>query len=154
MKSFKDLRNWAWCLIFVFGLVACQDLRPELRAKLEGNQAIWASQNIKSYSFVHSRFLAPSSLNYKITVSNGVFQSAIDNISKQAVPFETVAFISTIEAVFQEIGNQIESNQIALVTYDMRGVPTQVRGKPPSCPPGVQDCLASEVSITNFQVLP
>ncbi len=154
MKNLKTLRLLVCGLALALVLVSCPDTRPALRTNLESNRSLWLTQNIKSYSFTHSSFLAPASFNYTITVSNGVFQSAIDVFTMQSVSLETVNSIRTIDAVFDKISTQIESNELATVTYNAQGIPVLTNGKPPSCYPGVADCVAGGSIIENFKILP
>ena len=135
-------------------MTACPDLRPGLRASLESSRALWASQNVGSYRFTHNTFAAPNVFSYTITVENGAFQSATDARTGQTVSVSQVEGIKTMEAVFQMISAQIEANQLESVSYDARGVPVNTRFKPPSCAPGVADCIAGGSTITGFQVLP
>jgi Family of unknown function (DUF6174) len=154
MKTLSFTRFGLIGLALSLVLTACPDLRPALRSNLESNKTLWASQNIRSYRFTYGIFMAPSGFAYTITVSNGVFQSAIDVYTKQPVEASVVESIKTIEAVFQRISTDIESNQLETVKYDSRGIPISTQGKTPSCVPGVQDCFAGSSSITDFTVLP
>jgi Family of unknown function (DUF6174) len=137
-------------------LVACPglDTRPVLRGALETNRSLWAGQGIRSYRYTYTAAWIPFGFSFTVTVSNGVFQSAIDPRTGQLASEETVAGFKTVEAAFQTLSTQIEDNQLETVTYDSRGIPVNVQNKQPSCFLVVVDCVAGGSSITNFQALP
>jgi Family of unknown function (DUF6174) len=134
-------------------LTACPDLRPALRANLESNKTLWASQNIRSYRFTYALLVPPGSFGFIISVSNGVFQGALDDRTNQPVDASAVQSFKTVETIFQTIATQIENNEFETVTYDSRGLPIRTLLKS-SCSPGVQDCGGAGSVIENFTVLP
>ncbi len=153
MKTLSFTRFGLIGAVLSLALIACPDLRPALRSSLETNKTLWASQNIKSYRYTYALLVPPGSFGFTITVSNGVFQSAVDDRTNQPVDASAVQSYKTIEAIFQTISTQIENNELESVTYDSRGLPIRTLLKS-SCSPGVQDCGGAGSVIENFTVLP
>ncbi len=134
-------------------LTACPDLKLSLRSSLETNKTLWASQGIKSYRFTYALVVPQGSLRFIITVSNGVFQGAVSERTNQPIDASAVQSYKTIEAIFQTISTQIESNELESVTYDPRGLPIRTLSKY-SCSQGGTDCGSPAFLIENFMVLP
>ena len=143
------------CLLATLPLTGCNIFGPdheEALDELRDNRAKWERSAPASYSYVLQRSCfcgTEMSAPVRITVVNGVHQSAVYVATGEPMRTDWLQFFPTMEGLFDMLEDALREADEMDITYDAaRGFPTHVSADP------IENAIDDEYALTISQVNP